>query len=174
MTGCRSRSPPARRSASSDRAARANPPSRGSCCGFSTRNRGAVRVGGHDVRSLDPDGAAPADRGRAPGHLPVPRHGRREFAARQARRHPGRTRSRGARRQCARVHPALAAGLRDRDRRARRQSVGRAAPAAGDRPRPAARFADPDPRRGSVLGRCRERGGDPAGDRPPGGRAARP
>ena len=39
MTGCRSRSPPARRSASSARAARANPRSRGCCCACSTRNR---------------------------------------------------------------------------------------------------------------------------------------
>ena len=55
MTGCRSRSRPARRSASSARAARANRRSRGCCCGCSTRNRGAVRVGGHDLRTLDPE-----------------------------------------------------------------------------------------------------------------------
>ena len=48
--------------------------------------RGAVRIGGHDLRSARPRGAAPADRGRAPGHLPVPRHGRGEPAPRQARR----------------------------------------------------------------------------------------
>ena len=35
-----------------------------------------------------PRGGPPDDRGRAPGHVPVPRHGRGEFAARQARRRP--------------------------------------------------------------------------------------
>ena len=62
----------------------------------------------------------------------------------------------------------LPQGYQTIDRRARRQSVRRPAPAPGDRPRIVARRADPDPRRGAVLGRCRERGGDPAGARPAG------
>ena len=85
-----------------------------------------------------------------------------------------RDRSRGARRQCARVHLAVAAGLRHDDRRARGHAVRRPAPAPGDRPRLAARRADPDPRRGALLGRRGKRGGDPAGDRPPVGRTHDP
>ncbi len=125
------------------------------------------RARSEDARSR---GGAPDDRGGAPGHLPVPRHGRGEFAARQARCRPAGDRGRGARRQRARIHRGIAAGLPDDDRRARRHAVGRPAPAPGDRPRALARRADPDPRRGAVLGRCRKRGGDPAGDRPALGR----
>ena len=50
--------------------------------------RGTVRIGGHDLQDARSRGAAPDDRRRPPGHLPVPRHGRRESAARQARRRP--------------------------------------------------------------------------------------
>src|SRR5947207_2803810 len=74
---------------------------------------------------------------------------------------------RGARRQCARVHLAFAAQLRHDDRRARRVAVGRPTPAPGDRPCAAAGRADPHSRRSAFLGGRGERGGDPAGDRPP-------
>ena len=95
---------------------------------------GAVRVGGHDLRTLDPEALRAADRGRAPGHLPVPRHGRGESAARQAGRDPGRDRSRGARRQRARIHPATAAGLSARSS-ASAASICRAASASAWRSR---------------------------------------
>ena len=58
---------------------------------------GAVRVGGHDLRDARPGGAARADRGRASGHVPVPRHGRGESAARQAGRDAGRDSKQAAR-----------------------------------------------------------------------------
>ena len=86
---------------------------------------GSVRVGGHDLRTLGPGGAARADRGRASGHVPVPRHGRGKSAARQAGRDAGRTRTGGARRQRARIHPAIAAGL-SHDRSASAASICRA------------------------------------------------
>ena len=61
---------------------------------------------------------------------------------------------------------ALPARLPDDDRRARPAAVGRPAPAAGDRPRAAARRADPRARRGDLVARFRVgaagpgRGGD--------------
>src|SRR5439155_273222 len=72
---------------------------------------------------------------------------------------------RRARRERRGVHHATAAGLPDRRRRARRPALRRPAAAHRDRPRAAARRPDPDPRRGAVLRRRRERGGHPAGAR---------
>ena len=59
------------------------------------------------------------------------------------------------------VHPALPRGLRHDRRRARHQALGRPAPARVDRPRAAGRPAHPDPRRGDLVARQRERGDDP-------------
>jgi ABC-type multidrug transport system fused ATPase/permease subunit len=52
-------------------------------------------------------------------------------------------------------------GLRHRRRRARREAVGRPAPAHRDRARDSRRPADPHPRRGHLEPRQRERGADP-------------
>ena len=55
--------------------------------------------------------------------------------------------------QRARLHMPAAQRLRDHGRRARRQAVGRRAPAGGDRARLPCRRADPDPRRGDFQPR---------------------
>ena len=75
----------------------------------------------------------------------------------------------GAAGQRARVHRAAARGLRHVHRRARRQAVGRAAAAPGDRARDPQVAADPDSRRGDQQPRHRERTADSGVD----GRAAR-
>ena len=56
-----------------------------------------------------------------------------------------------------RVHQRPAAGLRNDDRRARRDALGRPAPAHRHRPRDPEGRADPAPRRGDVGARRRER-----------------
>ena len=76
---------------------------------------------------------------------------------------PGATRradrSRGARRQRARLHRRAARRLPDDDRRARPAAVGRPAPAPGDRAGAAEELADPDPRRGDLGARFANRSG---------------
>ncbi len=81
-----------------------------------------------------------------------------------------RDRRRGPRRARARVHPAPAAGLRLAGRRARPGPVRRRAPAHLHRARAADRPAHPDPRRGHLLGRHRDREGNPEGAGQPGAR----
>ena len=61
---------------------------------------------------------------------------------------------------CDEFIEGVRAGLRHDRRRARRASVGRPAPARGDRARDSRRSEDPDPRRGDVEPRQRERGDD--------------
>ena len=58
---------------------------------------------------------------------------------------------------------AQPAGYQTTHRRARPAPVGRPAPAAGDRPRAAARRADPGPRRGHLVARLRVRAAGPGG-----------
>ena len=88
---------------------------------------------------------------------------RRQSAHRQARCDAGRARGGGQARRGARLHHAPAAGLRDADRRARHDLVGRRAPASRHRPRVAQEPADPDPRRGDQRARFDHRGAHPEG-----------
>ena len=74
---------------------------------------------------------------------------------------PRRDHRRRPRRQRARVHPAPARRLRLAGRRARPVALRRRAPAHQHRPRPADRPAHPDPGRGHLLGRHRDRARDP-------------
>ena len=60
-----------------------------------------------------------------------------------------------------RVHPRVPGQVRDDRRRAGHQAVGRPAAADRDRASDPGRSADPDPRRGHVEPRQRERGADP-------------
>ena len=53
---------------------------------FYDPDRGRILLGGHDLRTLPLRRDPLADLGGEPGHLPVPRHGRGEHPARQARR----------------------------------------------------------------------------------------
>ena len=66
-------------------------------------------------------------------------------------------------RRRARFHPAARGRLRDAARRARVAALARAAPAHRIRAGAARRPADPDPRRGDVVGRHRHRAEDRAG-----------
>ena len=130
----------------------------------SRRRRGAHRRARSAPAS--PRGRLPRRRGGEPGHVPLPRHGRGQPALRQARCGRGGDRGGGAGRERPRVHHPAAAGLRHGGGRAGHQALRRAAPAHRDRPRAAARCADPDPGRGPVRGGRGERGGDPAGAGP--------
>ena len=127
---------------------------------------GRVLIGGRDLKSLDPEMVrrmiAVVHQDTYLFHGTVEENLRLGKPDAEQRRNRGRS----ARCQCPRIHLTAAARLPDHDRRARRHAVGRPAPAAGDRSRPVARRAHPDPRRGAVLGRRRKRSGDPAGDRP--------
>ena len=132
-----------------------------------------MRIDGVDLRTADPaDGAATAGAGAAgSGDLCRERAGER--ALRPARRHRGR----GARRLRCRVrvgiHRAAAGALRELPGRARRAPVGRAAPAAGDRPRDPRRPSHSAARRGDQRARCGERTDGPARARAPDDRAHR-
>ena len=83
-----SRSGPARPSPSSAPPAAASPPSRSCCRASTTSTRGAVLVGGHDVRELTYDVAARRDRPRPRGLLPLLRHRPRQHRVRHARTRP--------------------------------------------------------------------------------------
>ncbi len=72
-----------------------------------------------------------------------------------------RGRGGGAARADRRLHPALAARLRDRGRRARPQAVGRREAARRDRPHHPQGAADPGARRGDLGARQPHREGDP-------------
>ena len=61
-------------------------------------NEGAVRIDGHDVRSLTLDSIADNDRDRHAGDVPVPRHGPAQPALRPSGRDAGGARGGGARR----------------------------------------------------------------------------
>ena len=85
---------------------------------------GSVRIGGQDLRALDPEAVRRMIAVVSQDSMPVPRHGRRQSAARPARCHRGGRGRRRHRRQRARLHHGAARRLRDRDRRARRQLSG--------------------------------------------------
>ena len=74
---------------------------------------------------------------------------------------PARRRDRPLRR----LRRQAAGEVRDDRRRARRQALGRPAPARRDRARDPRGSAHPDPRRGDLLARQRERGAHPGGPR---------
>ncbi len=97
----------------------------------------------------------------AAGELPVRRHHRREHRLRQPARDASTRSSRRAASPTATSSSAVPARLRHRRRRARHQALGRAAAARGDCPRHPGRPAHPDPRRGDLEPRQRERGDDP-------------
>ena len=107
--------------------------------------------------------AAPADRHRAAGRVPVRRHDPREHRLWPARR---RARPRSSRRPAARGSTSMIADLPDGldtvDRRARRQALGRPEAAPRHRAHVPEEPADPDPRRGDLGARHRDRAGDPA------------
>ena len=161
-----SRCPSARASASawSGIRARARRPSSSSSSGSTTSAAAGSLIDGQDIAKAHAGVAARADRHRPAGADPVPPLAGREHRLCPARRHPGRDRARGEARQRARLHPAAAQGLRHAGRRARRQAVGRRAPARGDRTGLPCGCADPDPRRGDVEPRFGIGGADPAGD----------
>ena len=161
-----SRSRRASASASSARAARASRRSCACCCGSYDPQAGAVRIGGHDLRELDPEAVAAQIAvvaqdtylfyGTIEDNLRLGRPDATcaevEAAARTANAHDFIT--------------ALPDGYATViGERGTRLSGGQRQRLAIARAR-AARRADPDPRRGAVVGRRRERGGDPAGARP--------
>ena len=82
-------------------------------------------------------------------------------------RHARRDHRGGPRGPRPRVHPAPARRLRFAGRRARPIALGRRAAADLDRPGTADRSADPDPRRGHLVGRHRDRARDSGGARQP-------
>ena len=127
-------------------------------------NRGRILIDGQDIAGATQASLQVADRHRAAGADPVPPLARREHRLWQAGRQPGRDRAGGEPGQRARLHLPAAQGLRDDGRRARRQAVGRRAPARGDRARLPCRCADPDPRRGDVQPRFGIGSADPERD----------
>ena len=119
-------------------------------------------------RSLRPRRPRP-DRGRQPGHRPLPRHGGGQPSLRPARRVPRRARRGGAGGERARIHREAAGRLPDGGRRTRGAALRRAAPADRDRPGRSPRRSHPGARRGAERGGCGERGGHPGGARTPDG-----
>ena len=151
--------------------------------GRSDRHRRAVRVGQVDadqahpapLQSAERPGddrrrrrrparsrlAAPADRRRAAGEHPVQPHDPREHRARRSGDGAGDGDAGGEARRRRRVHRAAAARLRHDDRGARGQPFRRPAPAHRHRPRARHQPAHPDPRRGDLRPRLRERAHHP-------------
>ncbi len=150
--------------------------------------RGGGHRGAVGLRQVDADQADPAAlhaAGRAdPARRRRPHPGRPRLAAHQHRRgaagepavqphHPREHRLRGPRHAARpgdrhraavgrrRVHRQAAGRLRHGDRGARRQPVGRPAPAHRHRAGAGHQPADPDLRRGDERARLRERAGDP-------------
>ena len=115
------------------------------------RRPGRHRPPGHGLRP-DP----PQCLGRQPGHLPVPRHYRREHPHGTPRRRPGGGRGGGAGGQHQGLHRHAAGRLRHDRRREGHQAFGRPAPARRDRARRAPRHADPGAGRGAVGRRRRQ------------------
>ena len=111
---------------------------------------GAVLPGRHRSARARPGGAAPPHRLRAAGDVSVQRDHRREHRLRRGRRHARTDPPRGGTGGPRRRYRRLPAGLRDHGGRARHHAVRRAEAAHRDRPRAAARSANPDPRRCAV------------------------
>ncbi len=105
--------------------------------------------------------AAPPDRRRAAGEHPVQPDDPREHRARR----PGDAAGAGDAGRAAlrrrRVHSGASAGLRHDDRGARGEPFGRPASAHRDRPRARHQPAHPDPRRGDLGARLRQRADHP-------------
>ena len=123
----------------------------------------ATRGPDHDRRRRRPRReapvAAPRDRDRLAGSLPLLGHGPREHRASAGRTQPTRTSS-GPRRSPRRTSSshALPDGYDTDHRRARDHALGRPAPAARDRARADHGAAHPDPRRRDRLRRRDDRG----------------
>ena len=129
---------------------------------FHRPTRGQVLIDGRDLSDAAPARLPRAPRRRAAGQLPVRRHDPREHRVRAARR-DATTKIVAVSRiaHCDEFVDGVREGLRHDRRRARRQALGRPAPARRDRARDPRRPAHPDPRRGDVEPRQRERGDDP-------------
>ena len=155
---------PARPWRSSARPARASRRSSSSWPASTTRPRASSSVDGIDLRDDRPRRVPPPARHRAPGGLPVHRHGPRQHRLRPARRHRRRGRGRGPCGRRPRVRRLAAARLPRAGERAGSVAVVRAAPADRARPGPAGRPGDPPARRGDVAARPRQRGAGAAGD----------
>ncbi len=109
-------------------------------------------------RQDDAGFAARRDRRGDAGHLAAAPFGDRQHPLRQSRREHGRRRGGSPQGPCRRVHRAScrsegAEGLRRACRRARREALGRAAPAHRHRARAAQERADPGARRGHQRAR---------------------
>ena len=97
-----------------------------------------------------------AHRAGAAGLGGVRRDRARKHPLRPARCQRCRGRARRRSRPCQRIHPPSAGGFRGAARRARRDAVGRPAPAHRDCPRHPARCAAVAARRGDLVARCRK------------------
>ena len=135
------------------------------CCASTTRRRARCRIDGVDLRDMDPRAlrrlvaVVPQEPVIfAASVLDNVRYGRPEADARGSASAPASRRSPGVRR-------AAAAGPGHAARRARRDALGRAAPAPVDRARAARRPAAAAARRGDQLARRRERAHGAAGAR---------
>ena len=125
--------------------------------------RARSRSTGVDVRQITLESLGRRHRVRDPGDVPVPRVDPRQPAVRQARRDRGRARGGRPRRRDPRPDHRAARRLRHGRRRARLQAVRRREAAGRDRAGAAQGPADPDPRRGDVVARHRQRAADPGG-----------
>ncbi len=127
---------------------------------FYDPEQGTIRLGGQELRrlSFDQIRAMVAVVSRIPS-CSMARW--KTISAWAAPKRPSARSRRQRRRRTSRLHRKPAAGLSDDDRREGRKALRRPAPARGNRPRAAARCADPGAGRGALGGRCRERGGDP-------------
>ncbi len=149
------------------------------CCASTSSRRGRILIDGQDIADVTQESLrAPYRHGDA-GHLAAPPLDPRQHPLRPARRERrARCTTRRRARPRARVHrgPRGLAGparLRRACRRARRQALGRPAPAHRDRARHPEERADPGARRGDLGARFRGRGRDPGAARRPDARAAR-
>ena len=97
--------------------------------------RGAIRIGGVDIREVAHARFAQPDRRRHPGNHPLQRHRPPEHRTGPARRDQRRNRRRRQTRLRLRFHHGEAEGIRHRHRRKRRDAFRRPAPAARHRPR---------------------------------------
>ena len=124
---------------------------------FYDPSRGTVALDGVDIARLDPADLRRGDRARAAGRLHLRRERRRQHRLWLAGRDPrgDRRRRRAGRGATASSRPA--AGLRHGARRARRDALGRRAPAHRHRARHPQGRAGPAARRGDLRARRRER-----------------
>ena len=142
-------------------------------CRFYEFQRGAIRIDGIDIREIEGEDAAAADRARAAGRVPVLGQRAREHRVRRPRARRGRGGAGAGRGRRRAARGAAAARARRGGRGARRLPVdGRA---ADPRVRPGAplRPEHPDPRRGDVERGRRDRADHP-GRAPPAAARAGP